>query len=131
MRSQLVCKSSVFINGQTKGEWVLIILHNTLLVEIGASKIRKQLSLLFPVLYHHYKPCARSKVHYIFPHFMQNQYNLARAQQSYKSLVQIHEKNGECLSPVSCSEHCQPSLLRPNPSYASKPSKITVVYGQL
>uniref|UniRef100_A0A8C7HWE4 E2 ubiquitin-conjugating enzyme n=1 Tax=Oncorhynchus kisutch TaxID=8019 RepID=A0A8C7HWE4_ONCKI len=25
-----------------------------------------------------------------------NQYNLARAQQSYKSLVQIHEKNGEC-----------------------------------
>lgn len=24
----------------------------------------------------------------------QNQYNLARAQQSYKSLVQIHEKNG-------------------------------------
>lgn len=25
----------------------------------------------------------------------QNQYNLARAQQSYKSLVQIHEKNGE------------------------------------
>lgn len=26
---------------------------------------------------------------------MQNQYNLARAQQSYKSLVQIHEKNGE------------------------------------
>lgn len=33
---------------------------------------------------------------------MQNQYNLARAQQSYKSLVQIHEKNGECvLSPVS------------------------------
>uniref|UniRef100_A0A8C5C3D5 E2 ubiquitin-conjugating enzyme n=1 Tax=Gadus morhua TaxID=8049 RepID=A0A8C5C3D5_GADMO len=30
-----------------------------------------------------------------------NQYNLARAQQSYKSLVQIHEKNGECLSPIS------------------------------
>lgn len=27
---------------------------------------------------------------------LQNQYNLARAQQSYKSLVQIHEKNGEC-----------------------------------
>lgn len=27
--------------------------------------------------------------------FSQNQYNLARAQQSYKSLVQIHEKNGE------------------------------------
>lgn len=25
----------------------------------------------------------------------QNQYNLARAQQSYKSLVQIHEKNGK------------------------------------
>uniref|UniRef100_A0A8B9ILT6 E2 ubiquitin-conjugating enzyme n=1 Tax=Anser cygnoides TaxID=8845 RepID=A0A8B9ILT6_ANSCY len=25
-----------------------------------------------------------------------NQYNLARAQQSYKSLVQIHEKNGKC-----------------------------------
>ena len=31
-----------------------------------------------------------------FPLLMQNQYNLARAQQSYKSLVQIHEKNGEC-----------------------------------
>lgn len=28
----------------------------------------------------------------------QNQYNLARAQQSYKSLVQIHEKNGECVA---------------------------------
>uniref|UniRef100_A0A3B3V5W6 E2 ubiquitin-conjugating enzyme n=1 Tax=Poecilia latipinna TaxID=48699 RepID=A0A3B3V5W6_9TELE len=27
-----------------------------------------------------------------------NQYNLARAQQSYKSLVQIHEKNGEFVS---------------------------------
>uniref|UniRef100_A0A671VJR3 E2 ubiquitin-conjugating enzyme n=1 Tax=Sparus aurata TaxID=8175 RepID=A0A671VJR3_SPAAU len=35
-----------------------------------------------------------------------NQYNLARAQQSYKSLVQIHEKNGECfLSPVSYGGH--------------------------
>lgn len=29
------------------------------------------------------------------PPVFQNQYNLARAQQSYKSLVQIHEKNGE------------------------------------
>uniref|UniRef100_A0A8C3AMK8 E2 ubiquitin-conjugating enzyme n=1 Tax=Cyclopterus lumpus TaxID=8103 RepID=A0A8C3AMK8_CYCLU len=28
-----------------------------------------------------------------------NQYNLARAQQSYKSLVQIHEKNGEYMPP--------------------------------
>ncbi|KAG9352066.1 hypothetical protein JZ751_020479 [Albula glossodonta] len=28
------------------------------------------------------------------PPFVRNQYNLARAQQSYKSLVQIHEKNG-------------------------------------
>jgi hypothetical protein len=28
----------------------------------------------------------------------QGQYSLARAQQSFKSLVQIHEKNGECVS---------------------------------
>lgn len=26
---------------------------------------------------------------------LQNQYSLTRAQQSYKSLVQIHEKNGK------------------------------------
>jgi len=26
----------------------------------------------------------------------QGQYSLAKAQQSFKSLVQIHEKNGEC-----------------------------------
>lgn len=31
----------------------------------------------------------------LFPFVFQNQYNLARAQQSYKSLVQIHEKNGK------------------------------------
>lgn len=30
----------------------------------------------------------------LFVFSFQNQYNLARAQQSYKSLVQIHEKNG-------------------------------------
>jgi hypothetical protein len=29
--------------------------------------------------------------------YLQGQYSLARAQQSFKSLVQIHEKNGECL----------------------------------
>lgn len=64
---------------------------------------------------------------------MQNQYNLARAQQSYKSLVQIHEKNGECfLSPVSYGGHYWPCLLKPNPSHASKLSKISacaLVYG--
>lgn len=63
---------------------------------------------------------------------MQNQYNLARAQQSYKSLVQIHEKNGECfLSPVSYRVHYRPCLLKPNPSHASKLRKIgalTAVY---
>lgn len=35
--------------------------------------------------------CASNRKSFVF----QNQYNLARAQQSYKSLVQIHEKNGE------------------------------------
>uniref|UniRef100_A0A8C7G9D4 E2 ubiquitin-conjugating enzyme n=1 Tax=Oncorhynchus kisutch TaxID=8019 RepID=A0A8C7G9D4_ONCKI len=33
-----------------------------------------------------------------------NQYNLARAQQSYKSLVQIHEKNGEYYIPPYISQ---------------------------
>lgn len=36
---------------------------------------------------------------------VQNQYNLARAQQSYKSLVQIHEKNGECCVVASAFAH--------------------------
>lgn len=34
------------------------------------------------------------QVFYVSFFSFQNQYNLARAQQSYKSLVQIHEKNG-------------------------------------
>ena len=42
-------------------------------------------------------PVHISKVDFNFHPLMQNQYNLARAQQSYKSLVQIHEKNGECV----------------------------------
>lgn len=37
--------------------------------------------------------CLHAGFYVIFFSF-QNQYNLARAQQSYKSLVQIHEKNG-------------------------------------
>ena len=32
---------------------------------------------------------------FLFRIFIQNQYSLARAQQSFRSLVQIHEKNGD------------------------------------
>lgn len=36
----------------------------------------------------------------------QGQYSLARAQQSFKSLVQIHEKNGKNLSVLYCVNYC-------------------------
>lgn len=41
----------------------------------------------------------------------QGQYSLARAQQSFKSLVQIHEKNGENL-PILCCAYCVTSLVK-------------------
>lgn len=36
----------------------------------------------------------------------QGQYSLARAQQSFKSLVQIHEKNGKNLFVLYCVNYC-------------------------
>lgn len=47
-------------------------------------------------------------IHVVFCGFFQNQYNLARAQQSYKSLVQIHEKNGTYVLVTLVSSAQQP-----------------------
>lgn len=59
-------------------------------VQFGANKVKPgSFNLIAPFL-------ASSCVWLTSPPVFQNQYNLARAQQSYKSLVQIHEKNGEC-----------------------------------
>lgn len=133
-----VLESSLVWMVKQGGECVFIILHHTLgfALEIGEREMsfffllacRKQLSLLFPILYCHHKPSAHSKVDFIFHLLMQNQYNLARAQQSYKSLVQIHEKNGEWfLSPVSYGVHYWPCLQKPNPSHASKLKLVLVL----
>lgn len=61
--------------------------------------------------------CSFSELFPLF--FSQNQYNLARAQQSYKSLVQIHEKNGKftCMRASEarqCGGSLDQSLLAPS-----------------
>lgn len=75
--------------------------------------------------------CSFSELFPLF--FSQNQYNLARAQQSYKSLVQIHEKNGKftCMRASEarqCGGSLDQSLLAPSLSLSLPVSPLRLVH---